>query len=317
MSLWVDGSIISSTTLMQLDSKVIDVAKDSKIPLDGPNGIIQQNWVDVGQTLVEWMSSLTGDVMGSAQAIFLGLSASNRGRYLLNQVVTTWQWSNSLSPLGMFAARKALVLFWRRSVRTSSKSDRFKAEEDEALDELRQAKRNFWTSGIPILSQPLPCPGAPFIPNSGTFGTTNVGPGPTATTSKSLAVYDVAVTWVDGFSYVSPLQPFNGESGPSVLVSAQINPGASLQVNINGLTPPGSRPYLGGVADGAYISRSATAWNVYAAPAGQPLVLQNAAPLPLTQTSYEMLSVLEVSFPLTQGQFAETNLPPQHSFSRA
>lgn len=317
MSLWVDGSIVTSTTLMQLDSKVIDVAKDSKLTLDGPNGIIQQNWVEVGQTLAEWMSSLTGDVMGSAQAIFLGMSSSARGRFLLNQVVTTWQWSNSLSPLGMFAARKALVLFWRRSVRTSSKSDRFGAELAEAKEEFIAAKRNFWTMGVPVTSQPLPCPGAQFIPNAGVFGNTNVGPGPTATTLPGPNAYNVAITWVDGTGYIDQTQPNNCESGPSQTVSLQLNPGQSLLVNIGGLNPPGSLPYLGGVADGAYISRSATGWNVYAALAGQTLILQNASPLPLSQPTFEMLNVLTVGYSLGQGQFAETNLPPQHSFSRA
>ena len=315
MSLWVDGSIVTSGTLMQLDSKVMDVAKDSKIPLDGPNGLIEQNWVSVGQTLVEWMSSLTGDVMGSAQAIFLGMSSSDRGRYLLNQVVTTWQW-NSLSPLGMFAARKALVLFWRRSVRTSSKADRFKAEQGEATEELSEARRNFWTSGIPVLSQPLPSPGAVFVPNAGVFGSNNVGAGPTPTLLSGPLAYQVAITWVDGSSYVGPLQPFNCESGPSVTVAVGLNAGQSLQVSIAGLIPPGSVPYLGGVADGAYITRKATAWNIYAAPAGQPLVLQNASPIPISQTTYEMLTVSSVGFLLGTGQFAESNVPPQHSFSR-
>ena len=316
--LFTDGPSIGAADLTALDPSVPSVSSSSNIPLTGPGGVILQAWTELGHELLAWMASITGDFYTYPGLILTnGVYGSNRSRYLLNQVITTAQWGGILSPLSLYAARKALTLFWSLAVRSSKAADRFEKKWEMAQTEERCAKRRVWSAGIPINLNPLSCPGALYddVP-AGAWTLANVS-GASGGTLAAPESFDVAITWVDQSTYISPTASWNGESGPSSTVTLLLEAGQALAVSIASLIPPGKASYQGGIADGVRYARNASGWNVYANLSGQDPVLQNAAPIALNVQTFTAATIALSGNLLGTGQAPDFNQRPTHTLSRA
>jgi hypothetical protein len=289
VSLLIDDDVVNDSDLQAIEPELSDIADACSITIDGDAGIIRQSWNESADVLNETMQAFGGDIIAWPGTLTTyGAFGINRPRVRLNQITTTTPWGRRTSPLKRWLIYRALTLLYRECLNRTDK-DRYEKKWNRAKDALAVAWRNLWANGLPYVSIPLEAPGAVHAYYAGEWSATNLSL-LTQGTSEAQTVF-VAITWVDQNSgYVGPTNKNNAESGPSQVLSINVPANNVVQISILGLNPPG--PGAGGVlqpprgiADGPYITRAATGWNVYAGTSATGMLLQNPIPLPLNQFS--------------------------------
>jgi len=317
VALYTDSDVITPELLTNLDSEITSVASVQSIDV---SGICHQAWDECADALFERMDSFGGYVnllagAGIQMATLLtnyGMGVS-RSRFFLGQVIVTDPSANRLPPLARWMVYRALVLFYRDASarlgkdRYESKLQRFQADE-------RCHAASLWRKGLPIVLQPLPCPGALHEFNAGTWDASNLSA--VSGGSSPQALYDIAITWVDQTRYVSPVSKQNCESGPSAVLTFTLPLNELIEVSIASLNPPNGKPYGSSTfADGVLSPLIASGWNVYAAPTGGTPMLQNATPVPIATPTFTFFPAPGAA--LDPGQLPDANYAFENVLQRA
>jgi hypothetical protein len=321
MSQYTDSDIITLADMLDLDNEVAAVAAAAD-PVIDVSTAVRIAWDETADRIFSKMDSFGGAVNllvgASVQTAWLinnfGMGLS-RSRIFLSQIVADDGYANRSSPLRRYLSYKALEMFYRDASERMT-VDRYETKRARFEKDGNFAWRRFSSKGLPIVLQPLPCPGALHERNSGTWGLTNVSS--VAAIGAAGGLWDVAITWVDQSRYQSPAVKMNAESGPSVTLPVTTAADHAVRFSIAGLTPPG-KPYQSGTfADGVLSMLTATGWNVYAAPTGGTLVLQNAVPIPVATLTYTLPGdPLGSGAPLAPGQQADANFAFLNTLQRA
>lgn len=315
MSLLIDDDHVTLSDLLAIDPEVGEIADAESILVEGDGSIIRQAWDECADTLLESMQAFGGDLLGwpGSLALYGGFGVT-RPRVRLNQIVVSAPYGRRYSPLRRWMIYQALVLFYRAAMNRRT-SDRYELKWERMTEEAKRYWRHLWTSGLPIVAVPLACPGALHEYQAGEWSQENVSTVPGGSAAQD-DLYYVAVTWTAG-DYVSPTVKNNGESGPSKLTAITVPAGNVLRVSIAGLNAPGTIPFAPGIADGPFITRQATGWNVYVGKTDSALYLQNATPIPLATTTYTLPDVPVLSGSMLQpGQVPDANFTFQRTLQR-
>ncbi|MDE2103014.1 MAG: hypothetical protein KGL39_37565 [Patescibacteria group bacterium] len=318
MALLIDDDFITQADLLAIDAEIADIADAEDLKIDGDAGIARQAWNENADALLDAMQAFGGDIIAWPGTLTTyGAFGISRPRLRLNQIVVSAPYQNRTSPLYRWMVYRTLVMFYRAASNRRT-SDRYEKKWENFKQEVKAHWRTLFATGLPMVALPIACPGALHELMSGTWGTSNVTPvaGGTSTQDASL---DVAITWVDGTQYVSPDNTQNAESGPSATATLTVPAGNVIQATIAGLNPPSGKSAMlkRGIADGPYITRTATGWNLYAGPSGGLLTLQNPAPIPVGTTTYTLPDAPAVGAPLLPGQFPDANYTFMRTLQRA
>lgn len=273
MSLFTDSDIVTSATLIQMDSEVTLVAKATKqfITLEGPGSICEQAWQECGRKILQAMQSYvsypaqTGMPASHIAAVTnVGVPARTQSRVRLHQIVSgDSQYDGMKSQLELFVAYHALYLFFRDAASRVSE-DRYEKKMNRYRDAAAEAWRGLRTEGLPMVYQALAAPGAKHSLNSGTWGTDNLSATVDGGTLTDALTVQVAVTYCDtGRGYVSQPSNGNAESGPSAVASIIIPAGKVLTVDISSLIPSTGVMDAVGLSQGAWTPLNATHWNLW------------------------------------------------------
>ena len=285
MSLYIDNDVVTVEHLAAVDPEIQDIASTEGISVDA---VIGANWNECADRLLE-----------SLQCIGDGSWGTARLRVELHQIVTSSRYGSRTSTLQRWMIHGALVRFYRAAINRRL-LDRYAAKYERAEEEAKRAWRRLVSAGLPVVIDPLPCPGAAHDKGVGRWDASAV-----STVSGSGAAagsYDVAITWVsDGV-----------ESGPSAIVRAITSESETLRVSISGLIAPGSAQYRGAA------QRTATGWNVYVGEADSDLLwLQNSAPISLDNPTYVLPGApVSDTIQMGDGQAADYTLTLQNVVGR-
>ncbi len=308
MSLLVDSDFVTLADLIALDAEVAEISDGEDIKIEGDQGIARQAWGEVADTLTAEMQTFGGGIITWPGTLSTyGAFGISRPRIRMNHVVVTTSEARRDSALHHWMTYKTLVLFYR-AASNRLLNDRFEQKWKRFTEDTKDRWNRLWAAGLPMVARPLACPGAIHELNAGTWDSTNV----TAVSGGSSTDeqrYDVAITWTDS-GYVSATNPQNGESGPSATITVTVPASNVIRVSIASLNPPSSAAAMiqrRGIADGPYITRDASGWNVYAGPAGGTMTLQNSTPIPIATTSYTFSSAPTTGSALYPGQFPDAN----------
>jgi hypothetical protein len=324
--LFTDSDIITTTDLQAADAECVKVASSENpaIALSGSGSIIQKSIEECGHQVRAQFQNFSGYLVSPginlnhvAAVLNILSTAINRPRMRLNQVV-------ALDPdptkclFKRWLVYYALFQLYRDAyARFSRNTDRFERKMNLYDDEANKAWKRLISDGVPVVLQPLACPGAIREFGAGTFGSGNVSAGGTGSTETG-HTYTVAITWVAQPAYVSQTNKGNAESAGSATVQVSPTSGQVITVNINGLTAPGATIPAIGTADGLYTPLVASGWNVYVSLDQANWYLQNATPIPLATTSYTLANAPVLSgYTLQPGQFADYNFAFQNVLFRA
>lgn len=308
--LWTDADFISADDLTSLDNEVLAVATAEGIALEDNGtgtGVIHRAIEEAGDALLKHLQEFGGASYGAGDVsanhymaiMNTGLAVSNRTRVLLTQVIVTGNTPRTWTPLKRWAVYWSLMLFYRDAANRTN-NDRYSEKEDGYR---RHLHGTYWAAvrslGLPVVFQPLPCPGALYEPEAGFWGTSNVVMVPGAGTVTG--TYDVAITFVDGG------RSSNNESGPSQRVTVDLTPGSVLRVLLDGLMPPtGTQPACTRAQAVVPYGR-ATHWNVYAGLSGETLKLQSSTALDITTTAFTFSGdPATATTPVGTGQYPDT-----------
>lgn len=325
MALLTDSDIISAADLQAVDPECAKVASSQNpaIWLSGDGSIIRQTVTEACSDIVARFQNYTGFLVSPginlahmAAVMNIGSTSISRARMRLNQVVATGP-DPARQDIKLWLIHSALRALYRAAyARFTKDEDRFARKMDFYEIEEKRVWGNIKSSGVPIVLEPLPCPGALREPNPGTWGASNITHSGTSS-SDTGAVWNIAITWV-GAPYVSPTNKGNAESGPSAIVPVVTKATEVIAVDISTLLPPDVTPPDVGTADGLYTQVKATGWNVYAGAAGSGLLyLQNTTPIPLTTDAYTFADKPVLSGPIMgSGQFAQYNFATQNMLWR-
>ena len=324
--LWTDADCLTSGDLISLDPEVDDVASAENINLDDPTvGLIHRSVQESANTLMQYQQIFGGfltnqNVSGNHYnaVMNVGLPSVNRSRILISQVVTSALVPNNWSALKTWCAYKALTRFFRDAANRTMK-DRYELKAERYAKQVRNDYfETLRATGLPIVRQPIPCPGALYETNTGTWGPGNVTTAAGAGTDTTDS-FDIAITWVDQSSYLSPSVKNNCESAPSGRVSVQLpGTGNDFIVSIAGLVPPVTAQPSSTMPISVVAYGNATGWNVYAGLRGQTLYLQNSTPIPVSTMSYRIVGNPVISgTPADTGQFPELYFTFQNIIQRA
>lgn len=310
--LWTDGDFITANELIALDAEVGDVSTAEVITLLGPTGIIHKAIEEAGDSLMKYAQQFGGAVYNGAVSsnhyaavMNVGLPAVNRAKYLPVQIVVTGLYQNTTSELKKWAQYWALQVFYR-DASNRTLNDRYRIKAASYNDMLH---KRYWEAvrakGIPLVNTPLPCPGAIYDINPGSWGNNNLS---TVANSAGSLVGSVSavVTWFNGTVNT------NNESNPSACATVTISSGQVLSVSIAGLNPPMGQQPPSTMTLSSITYGTTTGWNLYVSVNGGPLVLQNSSPIPVATQSYTLLGN-----PLTSGPVAGTGQWPDQYASLA
>jgi hypothetical protein len=222
----------------------------------------------------------------TAAALNLVGPSSQRPRVSLSQIVVTPPYVNGMwSPIKRAAIYMALIEFYDECF-GRKQQDRYKIKMDHYDDRFnRLVWPNFFSSGVPIVNQPMQCPGALYEPGAGIWSAANLS-AVAGTNANASTNYDVSITWADQWNYTSPTAKGNSESAPSARATITVATAQVISVSIVGLTGPnGSQPPTIQQGQGLFTPLNASCWNVYVGLTGQTLYLQNATPVPYATKS--------------------------------
>jgi hypothetical protein len=318
-----DCDYVAKSDLLAVDPEIGAISMANSIMIDGPNSIIRKGIEEIGITLTARFQNFSGYLIGlgvssnHAAAVFNTLSTSvSRPRMKLTQAVAVSP-DPSKVQFKTWTQYHILYLFYRAAF-SRKIDDRFAKKMELYKDEAERYWGFLEATGIPVITTPLPCPGAIREFNSGAWGTSNVTCGGSGSAEEG-ATYSIAVTWVNIPKYQSYSNTGNAESGPSVLVDTTPAAGQIITASISGLNPPNGMQAKIGVSDGVYSPLQATHWNIYAGQSGdQYLWLQNAGPIPIGTQSFTLPDTPILSgSPLVCGQSEDFNYSFQNVLSRA
>jgi hypothetical protein len=322
--LLTDSDIITAADLAVLDPECLKVAASQQMPIvvEGPGSIIRHTIEECCTELLAKFQNFSGYLVSPginlnhvAAVMNILSTAINRPRMRLNQVVAT-QPDPSKPAMQHWLEHAALRNLYRAAfARFSANEDRYQRKMEWWDAETKTAWLRLINQGIPIVLQPLPCPGAVREYNAGAFdgsclaaaGTGSSDPGQT---------WELAITWV-GAAYGSANNKNNNESAGSAAAQVVTSSGQVITVSIANLNPPAATLPPIGTADNIYNQVAATGWNVYAGNVGGPYFLQNATPIPLSTSSYTLANAPVLSGTTLQaGQFPDYNFAFQNVLMR-
>lgn len=319
MALLIDSDFVCVADMLAIDPEMSDVADAEQIAVTGDDSIVRQMWDECADTLTAEMQAFGGDIIAWPGSITTyGAFGISRPRVRLNQIVVSSVYGRKNSTLKRWMIYRALALFYRAAANRRV-NDRYEVKWERFSGEAAGAWKALWANGLPYVAIPLAAPGAPHDYFAGYWSASNISY--VSGGSSALATYNVAITWVDQTSgYVNPLSKNNAESGPSAYLSATVPANELLQVSILGLNPPSTAQQPNrGIAEGPYVTRQATGWNVYVGTSGDNnglMYLQNAVPIPVGTTSIT-LATITLAGPLLQpGQVPDANYAFQKILQR-
>jgi hypothetical protein len=311
--LFTDDDLLTAADLVALDSEVTEVAAAEDLVVEGEGSILRQAWEECANEVLGRMEAFGGELVFAGGGRW-GALGGTRSRVYLTQIVATDAYARKLSALQRWVLYRALVLFYRAATNRTV-NDRHALKMAQFAEDAKQHWKALWRRGLPVVLEPLPCPGALHEWNAGAWdGTkvTGVAGGASAETT-----YTLAITWVDGSRYQSPTAKGNAESAGSRVLAYTLPANELLQVSIAGLRPPDGTPAARTPADGAFRTLVATAWNVYVGAAEGPLYLQNPAPVPIGTSSYTLAAAPVLGGAvLDPGQVPDTNFTFQNTLQR-
>lgn len=310
--LFTDDDLLTAADLTALDSEIAEVAAAEDLVVEGTGGILRQAWEECANEVLGRMEAFGAEVVFGGGG--WGAGGGTRSRVYLTQIVATDAYARKLSALQRWMLYRALVLFYRAATNRTV-NDRHALKMAQYAADAKEHWKALWRRGLPVVMEPLPCPGALHEWNAGGFDGTNVtgvaGGGDPETT------YTVAITWVDGSRYQSPAAKGNAESGPSRVLAYTLPANELLRVSIDGLLPPNGAPAARTPADGAFRTLTATGWNVYVGTADDRLYLQNASPVPVGTAAYTLAGTPALAGAvLDPGQAPDTNFTFQNVLQR-
>lgn len=346
--LWTDALFITQDDVSRVDGGAVQVVNDESILGTGNYSYIRGAIEEVTQELTKMSVAFggylsTGDVSPNHTAAVLNIGLGNAVRYkaLPSQVVVSGVGPYSSNHIKQWATMYTVMYLYRnasnRTVkdRYEAKMRFFKAEIDKRL------RPSIIGLGLPLVIQPLAAPAATFERNSGTWSQSNLSS--TTQAGPTGGTFDVVITYVnqgqptgynasqnnwqsfrvtgftpDSTKYVSYSNPGNAESNPSQIQTVTVPSGNVLTVNISSLTPPNGYQDPSTRILCVIIPLAATGWNVYVGPTGGVLTLQNADPIPIWTTSYQLaLDPTTTGVPVGIGQYADRVLSMSPTRQRA
>lgn len=295
--LWTDGLFVTTADLRRLDSQVAEVAEAEQISLTDPyygsvRGAIEEAGRDLQNQLV-----MFGGYIGNGSVSANHLSAvmnvkqgsNSRSKAVLSQVVVSGETEYSWNIVKEWAVFSTLSFFYRDCFGRTVK-DRYESKMRYYRSELsRRILPRMRGSGIPLVTSPLPRPGALFERDAGTWDNSNLSQ--TAGSGTIQGTRDVVVTYVDMTAvtpYVDEDNRGNSESHPSDRASISLTSGNVLRVSISTLVPPTGVQHPAQQIMAVVKPLTATHWNVYVGTLDGPLYLQNASPIPIDTTTYTL-----------------------------
>ena len=324
MALWIDGEFIFEEDLQSIDGEALDIADAESITLSGSQGILIQATQEAGfELLTEMVPAFQSYILPPGVtwqhqvAVWnTGLQQNqNSSRIQLAQVVVSGPFTNQWSILKRWVVYRALLQLYRSAAERKI-NDRYQAKFDRlATDVTNRMTPMLLNYGIPIVTNPLPRPGAKYFPNSGTFTSANV----TAISggSNPQTQYVVAVTYT-GSGYVTQTTTgIDAESAPSDLITFTLPLNDLLQVDISTLVPPTSTQPTILWPESRFSPMAATGWNVYVGLTTGPMFLQTATPNPIATTTYAFAAAPVLSGKtMGQGQKPDALMTVQRTIFR-
>lgn len=305
MALFTDEDFVSLADMLAIDPEVSDVADAESIVVEGDGGVIRQAWDECANVLLDKMQAFGGAIEGGR----------NSAQVFLTQIVASDVYARKQSALQRWLLYSALMLFYRAAGNRVS-NDRYAEKHGQYSEDIKRHWKVLWRRGLPIVLEPLPCPGSLHERNAGTWDQAAVSA--VAGGSATLATYEVAVTYVDGSRYATPASKGNAESGPSRILAYTVPANYLLRVDISGLVAPDGTAYQRTPADGAFGLLKATGWNIYAGLPGQPLYLQNASPVAIGTKVHTLAGAPMLSgYALDPGQVPDANFTFYNLIERA
>jgi hypothetical protein len=314
--LFTDADCLTIQDLAIIDPECTGVASSEKpaIVLSGPNSIIRHTMEECGNELMAKFQNFSGYLVSPglslnhiAAVMNIMSTAISRPRMRLNQVVAIGP-NPTKNAMKHWLEHTALRNLYRAAfARFSRNEDRYQKKLEWWDEEATRAWKQLIYQGVPVVLQPLPCPGALREFNAGTFDTTCVTAGGSGSADPG-STWNVAITWV-GAAYVSPSNKNNAESAGSAVVTVNTTSGQVLTVSIANLNPPTSTLPPIGTADNIYNQVSASGWIIYCSSGNGPFYQQNSTPIPVGTTSYTLPAapVQSGASTLQAGQFEDYN----------
>lgn len=325
MALYTDSDCTNSAALAQLDPEVnavLDaVGKGANKSALAITDITSRAWVECRSKLEAALATFStyigqaGSEAHLAAVLNTGLyGMGNRPRIRLGQIIASDTfYANSMSAIQQWVSYTALRLLFQAAsyhfATSDSKADRYERKE---ANYDRQAKR-LWsqlvTQGLPWILSPIDCPGSIHGWNAGTWDATALSfTADLSNTNSQAQDIQVAITYYNATSYVSPTSKGNSESGPSAILQTTIPPDQLLSVSIARLTPTSATntPNVG-LSQGVLTFLTPTHWQVYAGTntPNAPLYLQ-AAGIPISTAVVTLPATLATSgYILQKGQVPE------------
>jgi len=321
--LLTDSDIISQADFSVVDSEVVGVAANTKpaITIEGSGSVCELTWAECQQRILSAMQTYTSFPAQAGMAAHqtainsIGGYARTQPRIRVNQIVTNdTGYSVSQSCIKTWMLYQGLANLYRDAAMRMEK-DRY----EKRYELYRERALNMWrtlrTSGLPIVYQPLECPGAKHGFNAGTWSAANLS-GTGVGINLAQLVY-VAVTYYDSSKYVSQTNKGNAESGPSAIVAFTIPLNKLLTVDITSLNPPTGVADPVGLALGIGTPLNATHWNVWVGSSASAMYLQHEG-VPIATKTYTLAAAPVLSGTLlAQGQAQDSNLHMQNVVMRA
>ena len=315
--LWTDRDFISVADLLAADSSAARIASVETIVLDGETGVIRQQIGEAGADLLvllqQYQTSFTplGITSAHMQAV-LGPYSQVNARAALSQIVVSDARPGYWSPIKRWVLYRVLgALYQQASER--QEGDRYgRMWARTAADVETRYQPFLFTSGLPVVVNPIACPGAEAEPGSGVWNASALSAidGGSGIADQPL---QVALSFV-GSPDLSALAP-NSESALSRGVAFTLPIGKQLIVSRAGVNPIQTQP-PSTIHQAVYYPRVATGWNVYVAGADGVFWLQTAQPLPLATMSVTLSVIANSGVQAGTGQIPDAALTMQRVMFR-
>lgn len=158
MALWIDRDWAGLADLTAIDSDVPSIAEAEGIDTEGAGGVVREAFAECSNWLTTSFPTLSRAFDPVTDA---GRTVSNHFR--LEQVVMTEQYGERRTPLRDWLIWSTLAAFYRSAVRRAL-NDRYERKLELAEVEVSKRLATVRRAGIPIVTNPLPCPGAILAP---------------------------------------------------------------------------------------------------------------------------------------------------------
>lgn len=296
--LLIDRNLVTASDLIEVDHEAQRVADSEGISLTD-SGIPELATVECQHRLMIALQGFGGVPGGAGSPGMAHVAAVlNTGvgglqpRLQPSQIVTHdvgFAGDRNRSPLWAWASFVALYMLYRdASIRATKQApDRYEEKMQRMEHYGKTAFTRLVEAGLPFVHTPFPAPGAKFWHNAGAFNASSV----TLVDQGSVVggSYYVSVCWVDTNRYnTNDQERGDAESGPGAPVLKTVPTDKVLSVSIAGLTPPSGLSQPGGLTLQGLGSVTATHWNVLVGATPDTLYVQNAAPIPLATTTYQL-----------------------------